>query len=130
MTGPFKAIVVCLLGVCLAGCEVRRESNPAGAELYARYCASCHGATGRGDGPAAASLAPRPADLTRSSLDLGDLVRRIDGRHEVRPHGSSAMPVWGEVFNEELVTEPKAREITRLRMQALAEHVRSLRATP
>jgi hypothetical protein len=33
------------------------------------------------------------------------------------------------VFDEQIVTEPKAREITRLRVQALAEHVRSLRAT-
>jgi high-affinity iron transporter len=32
----------------------------AGAGLYARNCASCHGALGMGDGPAAASLNPKP----------------------------------------------------------------------
>jgi hypothetical protein len=37
------------------------------------------------------------------------------------------MPVWGEVFSEMLVEEAKAREITRLRVQSIAEHVRSLR---
>jgi mono/diheme cytochrome c family protein len=123
------AILAGILILGLVGCGPRRERNPAGGEIYARYCASCHGATGHGDGPAASNLDPRPADLTRSTLELADLVRRIDGRHEVRAHGTSAMPAWGEVFDEQLVTEPKAREITRLRVQALAEHVRSLRAT-
>jgi mono/diheme cytochrome c family protein len=119
--------VVCALLLGLAACAPRREANPAGADLYLRYCAACHGPQGRGDGPAAAGLTPPPADLTRSDLSLNDLALRIDGRRTIAAHGSSAMPVWGEVFNEELVAEPKAREISRLRVQALAEHVRSLR---
>lgn len=32
-----------------------------GAALYARWCASCHGATGKGDGPNAANLPVKPA---------------------------------------------------------------------
>jgi len=39
-----------------------------GAALYADNCVSCHGATGRGDGPAAAGLPIRPADLTEPHL--------------------------------------------------------------
>jgi len=35
-----------------------------GARLYRENCAVCHGPEGRGDGPAAPSLVPRPADLT------------------------------------------------------------------
>lgn len=34
-----------------------------GARVYAANCASCHGANGLGDGPAAAGLNPRPANL-------------------------------------------------------------------
>lgn len=34
-----------------------------GAAIYAANCASCHGAAGRGDGEAARTLNPRPADL-------------------------------------------------------------------
>jgi mono/diheme cytochrome c family protein len=34
-----------------------------GAKVYVDNCASCHGAAGYGDGPAASSLNPRPADL-------------------------------------------------------------------
>ncbi len=36
----------------------------AGLQLYANYCAGCHGATGAGDGPAAAGLRPRPSNLS------------------------------------------------------------------
>jgi len=35
-----------------------------GASVYRGNCAVCHGTTGRGDGPAAAGLLQRPADLT------------------------------------------------------------------
>ncbi len=37
---------------------------PSGQEIYTKYCVACHGATGEGDGPAAAALTPRPSDLT------------------------------------------------------------------
>ncbi len=39
-----------------------------GARLYAQNCALCHGADGKGDGPAAAGLTVRPADLTAPHL--------------------------------------------------------------
>lgn len=35
-----------------------------GHELYGQHCATCHGETGTGNGPAAPSLVPPPADLT------------------------------------------------------------------
>jgi mono/diheme cytochrome c family protein len=122
---------LCWLSLALlVGCEGGRQHNPAGGEIYARNCASCHGLTGHGDGPTATALAPRPADLTRSALSLADLMARIDGRQALPAHGTSAMPVWGEVFDEQLASEPKAREIIALRVRALAEHVRSLREHP
>jgi mono/diheme cytochrome c family protein len=40
----------------------------AGQALYAQYCASCHGAAGRGDGPAAAGFATKPSDLADGRL--------------------------------------------------------------
>ncbi len=39
-----------------------------GARLYAENCALCHGAGGKGDGPAAAGLTVHPADLTAPHL--------------------------------------------------------------
>jgi len=35
-----------------------------GARLYAQHCATCHGPEGRGDGPAAPPLQPRPRDFS------------------------------------------------------------------
>ena len=42
-----------------------------GARLFAQSCASCHGATGHGDGPAAAALTPRPADFHADAVMSG-----------------------------------------------------------
>jgi putative copper export protein/mono/diheme cytochrome c family protein len=39
-----------------------------GAAIYAQNCAACHGATGDGNGPAAAGLPIRPANLTEPHL--------------------------------------------------------------
>lgn len=36
--------------------------------LYGKLCAPCHGPAGRGDGPVAAALNPRPTDLTKSKV--------------------------------------------------------------
>ncbi|MCX7515024.1 FTR1 family protein [Frateuria hangzhouensis] len=52
-----------------------------GAALYQQTCAACHGAHGRGDGPAAAALDPPPIDFTdrtradqRSALSLFEAI--------------------------------------------------------
>jgi hypothetical protein len=70
-------------------------------ETYERYCASCHGVEGKGNGPIANALKSRPADLTQLSRNNNGTFPRqrvynaIDGRAEVRAHGPRDMPVWG-----------------------------------
>lgn len=39
-------------------------ASPDGAALYAAHCGVCHGPQGRGDGPAAVYLFPKPRDFT------------------------------------------------------------------
>jgi putative copper resistance protein D len=60
-----------------------------GAAVYAANCALCHGASGRGDGPAAAGLPIRPANLTEPHLfahSPGDLFWWVGhGRGGVMP---------------------------------------------
>jgi mono/diheme cytochrome c family protein len=113
----------------LAGACTRPDEPPtAGAQLYARYCASCHGVAGRGDGPAAPALSPPPTDLTALRTAVPDLMQQIDGRRTIRAHGSAAMPVWGEVFEQSLIDEPHRRRTALLQVQALAEHVQGLQA--
>src|SRR5262245_51926027 len=60
-----------------------------GGNDYQTYCASCHGESGRGDGPVAEFLALTPADLTNLARKNGGtfpaarLAQIIDGRQEV-----------------------------------------------
>jgi putative copper resistance protein D len=44
--------------------EPTPESVGRGRDLFLAHCAACHGASGRGDGPAGAGLLQQPADLT------------------------------------------------------------------
>lgn len=77
--------------------------NDAGAQAFRTYCASCHGSSGRGNGPIADQLRHVPPDLTKFSARNGGvfpsvrLTRIIDGR-DVAAHGDRTMPVWGDAF--------------------------------
>ena len=116
-----------VLDVLLSGARGARAAPSAGELLYRRYCAACHGTDGRGDGPASAALCPRPPDLTRLESTVPDLMRQIDGRRTIRAHGTAAMPVWGETFEQSLIAEPHKRRTALHMVQTLAEYVRSLR---
>jgi mono/diheme cytochrome c family protein len=61
------------LAACLPAAEraPAQGAIPTGAEDFATYCVTCHGSGGRGDGPQAASLPRRPADLTTLSARNG-----------------------------------------------------------
>jgi mono/diheme cytochrome c family protein len=123
---PVRALALLLAAGVPALC--RGADAPAtGAVLYARYCASCHGPQGRGDGPAAPALSPHPSDLTRSTASVPDLMRVIDGRRRVVAHGTSAMPVWGQVFEESLIDDAHARRTALHQVQTLADWVHRLR---
>src|SRR5271166_4986752 len=73
-----------------------------GQKYFVRYCASCHGTNGTGDGPVANSLTKPPTNLRLlsdkygSPLPAARLADLIDGRDAVRAHGTADMPVWGE----------------------------------
>lgn len=103
-----------------------------GKELYERYCASCHGTSGRGDGPVSKSLTVEVPDITRYAQRHGkvfdrELVERIiDGRHIIAAHGTRTMPVWGEAFSKVNVGDPDAERATRLQIQRLADYVEQL----
>ena len=83
---------------------VPRQTDIGKAE-YQESCASCHGADGKGAGPVADALKPRPAELTtiakRNSgvFPVGRVYDAIDGRLEVKCHGPRDMPIWGHRFS-------------------------------
>lgn len=77
-----------------------------GAALYAAQCSACHGATGAGDGPAAASLDPRPVAFTdharaiqRSPLALYQVISQgLSGTAMPSFAGLPAQQRWDLAF--------------------------------
>jgi mono/diheme cytochrome c family protein len=85
-----------------------------GAELFATYCAACHGTAARGDGPMAPILTVLPPDLTGlaarngGTFPIAATVFQIDGRDPLLAHGGD-MPLFGEFF-QGLDTAMKAED--------------------
>ncbi len=75
----------------------------AGKAKYDTLCVGCHGATGKGDGAAAAALNPKPGDFTNCK-EMGKLSD--DYLHKIIKEGGQAMkkspmmPPWGASLNE------------------------------
>lgn len=77
-----------------------------GALEFRRYCAQCHGVSGKGDGPVAEALKERPKDLTVLSKNNGGnfpykhVYNTITGAETIAAHGTREMPIWGLVFSQ------------------------------
>ena len=102
-----------------------------GAGLYRAYCASCHGTTGRGDGPVASSMKVEVPDLTRIIVRQGhfptEQIRRIiDGRTTLPPHGTRDMPVWGREFRSAAIGIPPQKQPADRLIDLLVRYVRSI----
>jgi hypothetical protein len=129
---PQHIILGILVTCALLGACSREEPHPSGEALYTRYCASCHGPTGKGDGPVAASLRTPPTDLTTlaaragGQFDEAEVMAAIDGRRAVAGHGTRQMPVWGAVFEAELKDSSYPGYTGLLRSRVLAEYLRTL----
>ena len=69
--------------------KATESSLLAGKELFGIYCAPCHGASGKGDGPVAKKFVPTPVDIS------GAGHRDAPSRRElfaVVTHGRGGMP--------------------------------------
>jgi len=96
-------------------------SDGAGAQPYKMFCETCHGATGMGDGLAAASLNPKPANFAIGAFKYdangngtkGDLedIKAIVRDGAAKHGGSPLMAAWPMLSPEQL--------------QAVAEYVKA-----
>ena len=102
-------IIVALLTVCFGlsattlATGQAKNSNARGRQLFLQHCASCHGVSGKGGGPAAASLKVLLSDLTtlqrrEGKFNAPKVQNIITGEMDVLGHGSEDMPVWGRIF--------------------------------
>jgi mono/diheme cytochrome c family protein len=103
-----------------------------GTDLYVRYCASCHGLRGEGDGPVAPFFKLQPPDLTRIARRHGgefpseEMHKIIDGRKSLPAHGTRNMPVWGLEFTAAEAGKAPTEAQTRTLISRLVEYLRSL----
>jgi mono/diheme cytochrome c family protein len=115
ITGKLSLLIISLLAGSGAIAQTPAWSAPAGAAdqknpvvanpsilaeakvLYAANCGPCHGEKGRGDGPAAQGLTPKPADhsstLVQNESD-GSLFWKMS-------EGKTPMPAYGKVFTDQ-----------------------------
>ena len=99
-------------------------AGDAGASAYGMYCVTCHGATGKGDGVAAAALNPKPADFSAGAFKYDangngtkgevDDIQAIIHDGAAKHGGSPLMAPWPMLSADQL--------------QAVAEYVKSLHA--
>lgn len=120
----FLAVLV-LTSLVLAACGGGAEATPipavpaewagktmpagvdaaAGKVVFDTNCASCHGATGVGDGAAGAALDPKPANLVVFAPQVGDdyLFWRVSAGKE-----GTSMVAWSPVLTEEQIWQAVA----------------------
>lgn len=97
----------------------------AGEKVFKAYCATCHGAKGRGDGPAAAGLNPKPLDFSVGAFKYdadgngtkGEVEDIMAIAHDgaAKHGGSPLMTAWPMIKPDQL--------------RAVAEYVKSLHGT-
>lgn len=85
---PGRPLLSALLLILLPPLAIAEEPEDAGARLYDRLCASCHGANGDGNGPSARFLYPKPRNFRREQFRMvsttnlvpsdDDLLRTLD----------------------------------------------------
>jgi mono/diheme cytochrome c family protein len=114
ITGLLTLILGCGLGCgLLSAQDAAPKINKVGAvptspasgkEMFRAYCASCHGADGKGNGPAVPALKTPPADLTTLAQRSGGRFPAMRVTSSIRDgaqagHGSKDMPVWGPLLS-------------------------------
>lgn len=127
-------VILLLLLSCLQAGPVAAQSfaDYSGRDLYMRFCASCHGVTGAGDGPVGQGMAVMVPDLTTLSrryggqIDTTRLREIIDGRAVVVAHGERTMPVWGYEFWVEEGADMEAEAAVRTIVDRLIAYLRTM----
>ncbi|MDE3202283.1 MAG: c-type cytochrome [Acidobacteriota bacterium] len=110
---------------------VHQTAATNGHEMYANYCASCHGMDGKGHGPVAPVLTTPPTDLTLLTRKNGGkfpdthIAAILQFGVETRAHGNAEMPVWGPILGKMNRANSQERQ---LRISNLCRYLESIQA--
>jgi|ERR1022692_2588996 mono/diheme cytochrome c family protein len=126
---------ISIMAICAFTAGVAFGQSSA-ARDYAVYCATCHGAGGKGDGPAIYMIPGfKPGDLTHlmkshaGTFPADEVHDVIDGRKRLPDHFDSDtdMSLWGLQFQEEgKEFTPESEAKVKGRIDALVEYLRSM----
>ena len=97
------AVVACFQAAAGYG-----QTSDAGKKLYLTYCTGCHGAGGKGDGPAARSLPVKPADHTNGAImnrHSDEYLLAAISKGGAQVGRSPMMPAWGAVLKEKQIKD-------------------------
>jgi mono/diheme cytochrome c family protein len=129
MRKPFLILLAATMPLLAISAHAADYVAMSGQDLYSRFCASCHGISGRGDGPVAKSIRVEVPDLTLVTRRAGGKYPReriaqiIDGRHIIGAHGTRTMPVWGEDLSRLEIGNPNAERASRVVIEKLADYL-------
>jgi len=96
----------------------------AGKEKYAMFCETCHGATGKGDGPGGAGLQPPPRDFS-----TGDFKFDADGNGKAGEDADLELVISNGAaqYGGSPLMTPWAGALTPADIDNLVAYVRSLK---
>lgn len=129
------ALIASLIPLAACVKSALPEPEPTGAQDFTNYCASCHGAGGKGDGPAAAGLDKKPADLTQlagpdGKIPMTRVMSKIWGY--TRAPDGTLMPRFAPLLeSDQMVLFDSGDGIptpTPRRLVQLAEHLQTIQA--
>ena len=97
------AMILTVLWIAVGTTAVPSDAAK-GKDTFAKSCGTCHGNTGKGDGPAGAALNPKPKDLTDkayvSKLD-DQYLTKIIGKGGAAAGKSPLMPPFSSQLKEQ-----------------------------
>ena len=86
-----------------AAAKVKAADAARGAQVFAQYCATCHGPTGLGDGPVGKTLNPPPRNFQEAKFKYGNTDQDhfdVITNGAASKGGSPLMAPWGKVIPE------------------------------
>jgi len=102
------------------------------SQMYTTYCAACHGADAKGNGPAAPALKIPPTDLTQLANKNGGVFPAnhvsaiLKMGSENTAHGSKDMPIWSDLFKTIGGNSADHEAQIRLRISNLTDYLKQL----